>query len=135
MTDSQSLEILPARGRGREPAEFSLEYVRDISPEDLTELVASPPPGAGFIPPKTLRHRHHTLAQLVASGLRPMECAAASGYSVPYVSSLSRDPAFQELVAFYAEEAHREYLNVHSRLAALGTTAVELLRTPRTRGR
>ena len=36
-------------------------------------------------------------------------------------------PAFQELVSFYAEELNEDYVDVHQRMAALGTSVLEEL--------
>jgi hypothetical protein len=43
------------------------------------------------------------------------------------VSDLKNDPAFQELVSFYADEMNEVYVDVHQRMAALGTSILEEL--------
>jgi hypothetical protein len=76
---------------------------------------------------KALRYNHHLLAKAVASGKSLLECSRITGLSIQRVSDLKNDPAFQELVSFYAEELHEVYTDVHSRMAALGTSVLEEL--------
>ena len=44
-----------------------------------------------------------------------------------YISLLKTDPAFQELVSFYADEMNELYVDVHQRMATLGTSILEEL--------
>ena len=44
-----------------------------------------------------------------------------------YISILKNDPAFQELVSFYADEMNELYVDVHQRMATLGTSILEEL--------
>jgi hypothetical protein len=76
---------------------------------------------------KALRYNHHMLAKAVASGQTLLECSKLTGLSVGRVSDLKNDPAFQELVSFYAEELNEVYVDVHQRMAALGTSVLEEL--------
>ena len=75
------------------------------------------PPGTG----KTL------LAKAVASGKSLLECSRMTGLTVGRISNLKNDPAFQELVSYYAEELHEVFVNVQERMAALGTSVLEEL--------
>jgi len=50
-----------------------------------------------------------------------------TGYSPSRISILQADPAFAELVAYYATQAEQVYLDVHQRLAALGIASMDEL--------
>lgn len=103
-------------------------YIRDLTAGDIASLSKRAAYGSqpGTLIQK-LRAPHHTLARLVAEGKSHPECSAITGYGVEYVSMLERDPAFRELVAYYKEQVSAAYINVHERLAVLGTTAMEIL--------
>lgn len=80
---------------------------RDIEPEDLAVLAES---RASDTPPrKKLRHKHHSLARALAGGMSPGQAAIVSGFALTTVSILQTDPAFTELVAFYAAEAGKTF--------------------------
>ncbi len=103
-------------------------YIRDLTAEDISSLSRRAAYGSqqgGLI--QKLRAPHHTLARLLAEGKKHPECAIVTGYGVEYICMLERDPAFQELVAYYKENVAAAYVNVHERLAALGTIAMEEL--------
>ena len=104
-------------------------YVRDLTADDIksvnTRAAYGSQPGQSLI--QKLRAPHHTLARLVAEGKRHPECAVITGYTVEYIVMLERDPAFQELVAYYKENVSAVYLNVHERLASLGAMAMEII--------
>lgn len=103
-------------------------YVRDLTADDIKSLSARAAYGSqpGQLIQK-LRAPHHTLARLVAEGKKHPECSVITGYTVEYIVMLERDPAFQELVAYYKEQVGQAYINVHERLATLGATAMEIL--------
>lgn len=69
-----------------------------------------------------LRDSHHTVARLFASGLKNIEVAQATGYSIARISILRNTPAMDDLVARYRSEeteAWREkrdeyYENIHA---------------------
>lgn len=104
-------------------------YIRDLTADDIKSLnnraSYGSQPGQSLI--QKLRAPHHTLARLVAEGKRHPECAVVTGYTVEYIVMLERDPAFQELVAYYKENVSAVYLNVHERLASLGAMAMEII--------
>lgn len=77
---------------------------------------------------KRISDRHHALARLIASGKKPIEAAAMTGYTPQTVSVLKGDPAFAELVAFYREDAEREYVKLHDVIAGLSLDAFLELR-------
>jgi len=99
--------------------------LRELTLEDLGDLGA--PKGSTTPPVARLRATHHLLARALASGKRPGEAAALTGYSLSRISILQNDPAFQELVAMYTEEVQAVYFQAHERLAALGLSCSEEL--------
>ena len=103
-------------------------YIRDLTQEDIASLskraAYGSQPGALI---QKLRAPHHTLARLLAEGKKHPECSVVTGYTVEYIVMLERDPAFQELVAYYKEQVSAVYLNVHERLANLGAMAMEII--------
>lgn len=103
-------------------------FIRDLTADDLRSANTRAAYGSqqGTLTQK-LRAPHHTLARLVAEGKKHPECAIITGYTVEYIVMLERDPAFKELVAYYKENVAAAYVNVHERLASLGTLAMEIL--------
>src|SRR5438105_3835863 len=77
-------------------------FVRELTEGDLA-LLADPPPLANTQRPLVrIRHRHHQLARLLAGGTAAVEASAITGYSQMRISLLQKDPAFCELMAYYA---------------------------------
>jgi hypothetical protein len=76
---------------------------------------------------KRITERHHALARNIASGMPVGEAGLLQGYSASRVSILQNDPAFQELVGFYREDALRPYRDLHVRLSGLALDAAEEL--------
>jgi hypothetical protein len=104
-----------------------LAYTRDLTPQDIASLAE---PGPVQQPAKTiakLRASHHSLARLLAQGTSDVEASAITSYDAGTIYKLRADPTFQELLAYYKDQVQGQYLDVHSRLATLGTTAVEML--------
>lgn len=105
---------------------------REITSEDLPLLVqelrernwASDSPDRML---QTLRSSHHEVARLLASGIRPVEVSVMTGRSLGSISSLQNDPAFQELLAHYAQEQEVREFDAYRRLCTLGGTAMEIL--------
>lgn len=93
--------------RGRISSKLEITSVRNLRREDL-ELVKE----KRTVPVvKRLRDTHHKLARLIASGLRPAQAAAESGYAIASVYILQADPAFQDLVAAYRKDVHEAYIS------------------------
>ena len=103
-------------------------FLRDLTADDIASIGKRAAYGSqpGQLIQK-LRAPHHTLARLLAEGKKHPECSIVTGYTVEYVVMLERDPAFQELVAYYREQITPIYLNVHERLASLGAMAMEII--------
>lgn len=125
-------DLLSEIGLGEPPAGPPVTkepmYVRDLTADDIASLSKRAAYGSqpGQLIQK-LRAPHHTLARLVAEGKKHPECSIVTGYGVEYISMLERDPAFQELVSYYREQIAPAYVNVHERLASLGTMAMEII--------
>lgn len=93
-------------GPGRPAKRPSIDGVRELTRAELDHMSHGKSPAA-----KRFRDSHHRVARLFASGCRPGEVAERSGYSLGRISTLSADPAFQELVASYrssVDESWRE---------------------------
>lgn len=118
--------LISPPGKGRRPAPIAYGPPRHLSESDIAAMWESGGTRTGARI-KTLRYNHHLLAKAVASGKSLLECSRMTGLTVPRISDLKNDPAFQELVSFYAEELHEVYVDVHQRMAALGTSVLEEL--------
>jgi hypothetical protein len=67
------------------------------------------------------------LARLLAEGRKSEECSLITGYSTTRIWILKQDPAFKDLVAYYAAQTEAKFLDVHERLAALGMSTLDEL--------
>lgn len=121
------LDLGSARGGRKPSAPLDMEVVRPLVPEDLA-AIANPPAIAGALPTvKALRHSHHRLAQLIAEGKPQVEVCRVTGYSASYLSILKTDPAFEELIQYYAEQRQLATVDSMERLRLLGIDATEKL--------
>jgi hypothetical protein len=102
------------------------EVLRPLCDADLVLLDGE----KGSTPPplKRIRDRHHAAARLLASGKKPGEVAAITGYDISRISILQNDPAFKELLHFYREHVEAEYISLHEQLAGMSVDAAILLR-------
>jgi len=120
------MQVIVPPGRGRRPAPLLYNVTRHLAETDIAALWEARKDGS--TPKlKTLRYNHHLLAKAVASGKSLIECSNLTGLTAPRISDLKNDPAFQELVSYYAEELNEVYIDVHQRMAALGTSVLEEL--------
>lgn len=127
-TDSIVSEVLSRPARGRKAAHLHAATVRPLAAEDIARLGAQVPGGLTTVRPlQRLRHSHHMLAQLMASGEKQEVCALATGYDPAYISNIKRDPAFKELLAHYASQVEATTLEVAARLRALGLDSIDEL--------
>jgi hypothetical protein len=124
-------EVMAPAARGRRPSGARAAYVRDLTPGDIVRLQNLPEGSLqSALPPiKRLRHSHHTLAKLLADGVRQEECSAITGYSPSYISNMQKDPAFAELISYYVEQKKEVYLDVHQKISTLSLDAVEELQS------
>lgn len=118
------LDIAP-RTRGRASIPLQVDYVREMRETDLALLASS----RGSVPPaiKELRERHHSLARLLAQGMKDAECSAVTGYSVSRISILKHDPTFIELVAHYRQQEDSLLADFSARAGQMTLTAMDAL--------
>ena len=113
------------------PAEPT-EVIREILPSDLPLLAqelrehnwATAAPERSL---STLRTGHQQLAQLLASGCNDLDASMITGRTVSSIRTLRVDPAFKELLAYYAEQQEQVKFDAYSRLVTLGGTAMDVL--------
>lgn len=68
---------------------------------------------------KALRFTHHRCAQLLAMGMDETKVAMLCNYTAQRVSHLKQDPAFAELLAYYANSTEEEFADFVSTAANL----------------
>ena len=110
---------------GRKPKELTVDFARELVPEDLE--VFAKERGTEAVPVKALRERHHALARAVATGIKDGDAALMVGYTQSRLSILKTDPAFKELVAFYRKGVNEAYYGMHEALAGISKDAVTVL--------
>ena len=118
------LDIAP-RTRGRVAKTLRIEGAGELTPADLQLLNAER--GTKPVPIKELRDRHHNLARLLASGVKPFEAAIITGYSVSRISILKGDPQFQALMEDYRSQGDAAQADFVERTSALSTAVVARL--------
>ncbi len=101
------------------------EMVRPLEAEDLLSLAE--PRGVKPSALKRLRTIHHQIARMLAVGDRPVEVAAATGYSLSRISILQADQLFQELMSFYSEQEANRFATMQDQVESLGRAASEEL--------
>lgn len=101
--------------------------VRPLSAEDLADHAQN-----GACQPvamaKRMRFVHHAIARMMATGMKQVEIAAAVGVSETMISLQHRNPAFQELVAFYQEKADKEAFDLGQQIFFAGAEALDVVR-------
>lgn len=110
--------------RGKIATEPSVTNVRALTREDLAaikDLRTSTADGTTQTLMTRLRDPHHRVARLIAAGLRTDEIAERSGYSHQRITTLQRDPAFQELVARYRKTVDEAFEREQDEYAKLAT--------------
>lgn len=115
----------PPRLQGRAEVEIACEYVRDLTPEDLAQLVE--PHGRQEPALKRLSDSHHAVARALASGMSVNAVSAVTGYVPPRISMLKADPAFQELVEFYRQNLDTVYADLHTRMSLISLDVAQEL--------
>jgi hypothetical protein len=117
--------------RGRPATVLTLGSIRPLTEEEVAlgaELRAQQrvPTSA---PPEILRlrSRHHLIAQLLATGLKPTEVAFKMGYSISRISVLQADPMFKELLANYQGLQENREIDVRERLRLISIEAIDEL--------
>lgn len=84
----------------RHPASPRILAIRPMTEADI-ELLRQPSKRPDIV---RLRDAHHTIARLLASGLKTGEVARAVGYSETRIAVIRSAPAMQDLIARYRAE-------------------------------
>lgn len=84
------------------------------------------PQAGGLI--ERMRHTHHRLAQYLAMGMDELRAAKMCNYTNGYVSQLKTSPAFQELLAYYAQGVEEEFADFVSAASDLSMDMLGRLR-------
>ena len=123
------LDLGPARGgKRREEEPLICEVVRGLTSEDLGDLMNPPPVEAPAQRIKRVHHQHHQLARLLAQGIADVEASFMTGYSQSYISTIkNHDPAFRELMAYYASEREAIFVETVERMKGLGLRTLDEL--------
>lgn len=117
----QEVRFPDARGGRRPKSPLVLEVLRPLGESDLQALG-----GAVAAPAQRLlqiRHSHHQLARLLCEGRDQAEVALITGYTPSYISSIQNDPAFAELLNYYAIQREQVFIDTVEALKVLGLTA------------
>jgi hypothetical protein len=106
--------------RGRAvSARPELGPIRSLAREDLALLAVRRDP-VNII--QKLRDPHHRLARMLATGMRQVEVAALCGMSYNRLHVLTKDPAFQELVASYRGLVTAEFVRSQDHFMEVATS-------------
>lgn len=103
-----------------------------LTSEHLTVLQTHLDSGEGLnvpVPPlKVIRHTHHRLAQYLSMGMADIKAAKLCNYDPQYVARLRNDPAFADLLNFYAAEVREEFTDFVTAAADLSLDMLGQLR-------
>lgn len=86
---------------GRKTKPVTCEVERELTGADIEML--SHERGIQPTTIKKLRDSHHSLARLIAKGMKGHEISLVTGYTESRISTLKSDPAFQDLIEFYRQ--------------------------------
>lgn len=98
---------------------------RRLEPEDLAMLELTPIKPTQL---KKIRDSHHALARALSSGMPNVEAAKITGFDAGYISILKADPAFEELLAYYAEHNEVEQANLRDRMTLIALDVSQEIR-------
>jgi hypothetical protein len=122
------LSIGSGKGGKRGKKAVLWEVIRPLSmPDDLPLLSQSLPAPRATI--TQIRHSHHQLAQMLATGTKHSECSLITGYSPTYISILKTDPTFQELIEHYSSQREMLFVDVIERMRSLGLSTLDELQS------
>lgn len=125
--DLEELDIAPPPGHfgsGRQPAQITAEFVRDLTVADLHQpavRVQKP------VPLAKIRDSHHALARCLAACGSEQEASLITGYSLARISILKADPQFADLLEFYRSEAGDVVASLRERMTMLGLDIIQEL--------
>lgn len=118
------LEIEVRRtGRVEVPLAWAVE--RELTLDDVAALAEARDTKPSVL--KRLTDRHHSLARLVAAGMKQNEAALVCGYDPDRVSILKTDPMFKELVEFYRSQEQKQFRDLGARLAGMAADATDAI--------
>lgn len=127
-SDMELLEELvlgSPRGGRRQSAALAIEIVRPLTQADIPLLANPPAVGSKFKPPAQLRHSHHQIARLIASGRPDSEISLITGYNPAYISGLKGGQDFRELVRYYEAQKDLIFVDVLERMKVMGLNTLE----------
>jgi hypothetical protein len=106
-----------------DPPQIEFQVDRPLTPEDLANR--------GSTSRKTslrrITDRHHAMARAIALGATTAEIAVIYNMSTVWVNGLKADPAFRELVAFYARADDLTMRTTVQRMASVANDAIDLI--------
>jgi hypothetical protein len=117
---------LPSGRGGRAARRVHWEVVRVVTVPDDLPLLAERKARA----PQTLkhiRHAHHQMARMIATGVPDAEIALITGYSPAYISRIKTDPTFEGLTTYYHEQREEIFVDVVERMRTLGLNTLDEL--------
>lgn len=123
----EELVLGTAAGGRRKAAPLEVAKVRSLTVEDVPLLQAPPNAALPARPLQTIRHSHHQLARLIASGKPDQEISLITGYSPSYISSLKGGQDFQELIAYYGAQKELIFVETMERMKIFGLTCLDEL--------
>lgn len=128
--EAQIFRQLNGKRAGRKAGKPPLEarIVRELKPADLALLEESRVDGrhkAGTVQLQRVRSIHHQMAQYLVQGYRPIEVAALLGVSQHRIALLQGDPAFREIMEYYAERQKNLGVSIMERLQTLAVLGLE----------
>lgn len=126
----------PAKG-GKKPRKAILwEVIRSLRPPSVTPSGDTDPGDLPLLSQSLpaarqnltqIRHSHHQLAQMLATGTKQEECALITGYSPVYISILKGDPAFKDLISYYSAQREVIFVDAIERMRSLGLSTLDEL--------
>lgn len=124
-------EGFQSKGPPKTPTAKLVVNEYDLGVEHMMQLAAQIESGEpiGTVQPslKAIRHTHHRLARLLASGTDEVVAARLCNYSPNRVSILKSDPAFQDILAKYSASVEEEWVDVHKVISGLSLNLLQEL--------
>jgi len=120
------LDLELFRVNGRAETSVTADVVGELTVADVELTLVEK--GSAPAPLKRIGERHHALAKLLASGVKPGVAAVTVGLTPSRVSILQGDPTFIELIEFYRENVDAMYADLHTMLVGMSADAAEEIR-------
>lgn len=121
------LDLTIPHARGRQAAEVSYSYLRDLDENDVLILQSGVDMKSETPALQKLRSSHHKMAELLAAGLKDIDVSLITGYSQSRISILKNDPAFRELLTYYSAAARQASVDVIQRAREIGIDTLEVI--------